>query len=436
MDLLHSFQNEANLAKSNFETLKAETDVLKNNFKIDEDNKNKMILKMEEELEKYKNYGKSLVDNLQEAKSSLEVTGNQLKQKEVEIGNLKKLLDREKNSASEQDSTVNTLLETNGQLNQKIQEFTAKVETLQKSLASSNSTNEQLTTKTSQLEQENQNLALQLSEFNQNTLHQTESLTEYEAEIESLCSDLKNKDKKLNFLKNENENYTQSLAKLKSNLKKSETENNSLIKSIKNLNGQIEQISQENDSHKSQLADTEKLLVEANHNLKNSTKNLREQLKNDRNSLREQIKIERNLADQARNELIQNREKLQNLEAELIQEKTHKMEWKNETLKLRDELSTLTKTATDTKTTLFELAKEQQKYHLEKQSKENITWQSDANCKNCSHCGIEFSLLTRKHHCRACGKIFCHGCTPHKIELPGILSKELQRVCESCRIKI
>lgn len=116
VDLLHSFQNEANLAKSNFETLKAETDVLKNNFKIDEDNKNKMILKMEEELEKYKNYGKSLVDNLQEAKSSLEVTGNQLKQKEVEIGNLKKLLDREKNSASEQDSTVNTLLETNGQL--------------------------------------------------------------------------------------------------------------------------------------------------------------------------------------------------------------------------------------------------------------------------------------------------------------------------------
>jgi hypothetical protein len=31
---------------------------------------------------------------------------------------------------------------------------------------------------------------------------------------------------------------------------------------------------------------------------------------------------------------------------------------------------------------------------------------------HCRRCGIEFSLLCRKHHCRECGGIYCDGCAP------------------------
>ena len=42
---------------------------------------------------------------------------------------------------------------------------------------------------------------------------------------------------------------------------------------------------------------------------------------------------------------------------------------------------------------------------------ESLTnWIPDNVIKNCANCMTSFGLLTRKSHCRKCGKIFCKNC--------------------------
>ena len=35
-------------------------------------------------------------------------------------------------------------------------------------------------------------------------------------------------------------------------------------------------------------------------------------------------------------------------------------------------------------------------------------WMRDEAVDKCMKCGVEFTFTERKHHCRDCGKIFCH----------------------------
>jgi hypothetical protein len=62
-------------------------------------------------------------------------------------------------------------------------------------------------------------------------------------------------------------------------------------------------------------------------------------------------------------------------------------------------------------------------------------------------CGSAFSLLYRKHHCRACGNVFCYVCTQDRIVIPrnlvGYLRTEgwwkpgeICRVCSKCKQNI
>lgn len=59
-------------------------------------------------------------------------------------------------------------------------------------------------------------------------------------------------------------------------------------------------------------------------------------------------------------------------------------------------------------------------------------WQPDDDAPNCNLCGTEFTVTTRRHHCRNCGFIFCKKCSSHTcpITMRGIL--EPVRVCDSC----
>lgn len=42
-------------------------------------------------------------------------------------------------------------------------------------------------------------------------------------------------------------------------------------------------------------------------------------------------------------------------------------------------------------------------------------------------------VFRRRHHCRACGGVFCDACSSHKLEsVPGYLHQKPQRVCDGC----
>lgn len=59
-------------------------------------------------------------------------------------------------------------------------------------------------------------------------------------------------------------------------------------------------------------------------------------------------------------------------------------------------------------------------------------WVPDESVTYCTYCEVLFSFLTRKHHCRGCGRIFCGDCSDYKTLLNEFGYTGLQRVCISC----
>lgn len=47
------------------------------------------------------------------------------------------------------------------------------------------------------------------------------------------------------------------------------------------------------------------------------------------------------------------------------------------------------------------------------------SWVQDDAVFACFKCHTVFSLLIRKHHCRACGRIFCSACSSQRVVIPG-----------------
>ena len=60
------------------------------------------------------------------------------------------------------------------------------------------------------------------------------------------------------------------------------------------------------------------------------------------------------------------------------------------------------------------------------------TWIPDNEVSACLLCNQKFSLVTRKHHCRACGKVICAKCSKNKKALTQLGYLEEQRVCDFC----
>ena len=64
-------------------------------------------------------------------------------------------------------------------------------------------------------------------------------------------------------------------------------------------------------------------------------------------------------------------------------------------------------------------------------------WTPDEAAEQCQGAGCtsgDFNLFNRRHHCRACGGLFCDRCTQSRMALPhlGYPLYEEQRVCEPC----
>ena len=60
--------------------------------------------------------------------------------------------------------------------------------------------------------------------------------------------------------------------------------------------------------------------------------------------------------------------------------------------------------------------------------KKGLEWKDESLVKNCVDCGTRFTMVTRKHHCRECGDVFCSSCSSHQIVIHGAL----KRCCTSC----
>ncbi|KAK7870198.1 hypothetical protein R5R35_012746 [Gryllus longicercus] len=50
----------------------------------------------------------------------------------------------------------------------------------------------------------------------------------------------------------------------------------------------------------------------------------------------------------------------------------------------------------------------------------------------CHGCRIQFGMVQRKHHCRACGQVFCGQCSSKTAALPKFGIEKEVRVCERC----
>ena len=57
-----------------------------------------------------------------------------------------------------------------------------------------------------------------------------------------------------------------------------------------------------------------------------------------------------------------------------------------------------------------------------------VVWINDEDCLACADCKLLFSFFRRKHHCRACGKVFCAKCTKNAIPLPDFDLHKPERV--------
>ncbi|KAM4531990.1 zinc finger FYVE domain-containing protein 16 [Fundulus diaphanus] len=67
---------------------------------------------------------------------------------------------------------------------------------------------------------------------------------------------------------------------------------------------------------------------------------------------------------------------------------------------------------------------------LEELGSRQPAWVPDAEAPNCMKCNQRFTFTKRRHHCRACGKVYCTGCCNRKCKLK-YLDKEA-RVCVLC----
>ncbi|KAL3211262.1 hypothetical protein MRX96_036495 [Rhipicephalus microplus] len=58
-------------------------------------------------------------------------------------------------------------------------------------------------------------------------------------------------------------------------------------------------------------------------------------------------------------------------------------------------------------------------------------WIPDEEAPSCMLCFGRFTVLKRRHHCRACGKVLCSSCCNQKAPLPCLENRE-GRVCLPC----
>ena len=57
-----------------------------------------------------------------------------------------------------------------------------------------------------------------------------------------------------------------------------------------------------------------------------------------------------------------------------------------------------------------------------------VKWVDDPNVSHCPGCGVEFTLVWRKHHCRSCGEVVCGECSMGR--------RDGLRTCDGCWFRV
>ncbi|CAL8087127.1 unnamed protein product [Calicophoron daubneyi] len=66
--------------------------------------------------------------------------------------------------------------------------------------------------------------------------------------------------------------------------------------------------------------------------------------------------------------------------------------------------------------------------HIPSSGETATEWVKDEQSTMCAECHCEFTILNRRHHCRACGKVFCGSCSAYRAPI-AFLNGKLKRVC-------
>lgn len=59
-------------------------------------------------------------------------------------------------------------------------------------------------------------------------------------------------------------------------------------------------------------------------------------------------------------------------------------------------------------------------------------WTPDRERADCVRCGSKFDFITRRHHCRRCGRVYCGKCCNRRLPLQRMCFVDPVRVCQDC----
>lgn len=59
-------------------------------------------------------------------------------------------------------------------------------------------------------------------------------------------------------------------------------------------------------------------------------------------------------------------------------------------------------------------------------------WTPDRETADCWRCRSKFDFITRRHHCRRCGRVYCGNCCSRRLPLQRMCFVDPVRICHDC----
>ncbi|XP_072414089.1 RUN and FYVE domain-containing protein 2 isoform X1 [Chiloscyllium punctatum] len=208
-----------------------------------------------------------------------------------------------------------------------------------------------------------------------------------------------------------------------------EEKTNQVTAAMKRMEQRLQQA--EKDQHTAEKG-SDKFKRELEHKVENLEREM-EQKEQQLVQLETDLKIEKEWRRALQNDLQRESETISELRAQTLQLSTLKKEF----LHLQEENGHLQTICEEQEQALQELGCKlsESKLKIETIKEANkalqgLVWLKDRDATSCKLCEREFSISTRKHHCRNCGEIFCNACSDNELPLPS--SPKPVRVCDTC----